>query len=97
MQRWIARLLAIGQREHLGTQARPAHPQKKRMFEPCGLHVLAQRSQRRKVRLLALHDIQPAEPLALVVIGPEAGILRPEARRLVVSLPVRLCCLQTTH
>jgi hypothetical protein len=40
------------------------------------------------VRLLALDDIDPSQPLFFAVAGPESGVLFPETVNLVVGLPV---------
>ena len=47
-----------------------------------------------RIRQLVLDDVEPREPLVLVVIRPDGRILRPNPRNLTVLAPFGERCLQ---
>ena len=64
--------------EHLGAEARAAHPQQHDVGEAALLHVASQRRQPRDVGQFLLDDVQPAEPFVLVGPGPQRCVASPK-------------------
>ena len=63
-------LLAKGHGQHLGAEAGAAHAQQQNRLEVGGLHLRAQRGKNGQVLLLALDNVDPAQPIFLAVAGP---------------------------
>ena len=81
-------LLAKGEAQHLGAEAGAAHAEQQNRLEVGRLHLRAQRGIGGQILLLALDDVEPAQPFLLAVVGPQGWVLLPEAGNLVVGAPV---------
>ena len=80
--------LAEGHAHDLRTEARSAHAQQQRMFEPRRLDLLGDALQVLDVRQLVVGDAQPAQPVGFVGAGPQRGVAAPQPPHLLLLLPV---------
>ena len=83
-----AGLLSEGYREHLGAEARAAHAEQQNGLEASRFDVGCESRKSGEILLLALDDVNPAQPLFLAIAGPECWVLTPEAIDFAGGLPV---------
>ena len=82
-----ARDPAEGHPQHLGAEARAAHPQEQDMVEAPRARVFLGPLEMIELRDLLLGDPEPAEPRGLVRARPQRGVALPEAAHLARLLP----------
>src|ERR1700722_10486567 len=73
--------------EHLRPETRAAHAEEKSMREALPRNVVGQSQKGIDARALSSRDVQRAEPLCLVGVGPQAGVARPEAAHVPITAP----------
>src|SRR5579859_1782398 len=88
MQFGMSRLLAVGNLQHLRTQAGAAHAQQQRMRKACLGGVGSGGGKLRELLKLLFDNAQPADPFVFIVAGPEGWIAAPETGHFVSGLPV---------
>ena len=70
--------LREGQRQHFRTKAGSAHAEQQNVGEAAALDLVRERLQLGCVGKLFVGDAEPSQPLGLVFVGPERGVLLPE-------------------
>src|ERR1700730_6536836 len=79
--------------EHFRTKTGAAHPEQKNMFESSAPDFFGKIAQLDGVRDLVFRDIQPPQPLALIVAGPKCCVALPETLHLIAGVPIGDVCL----
>src|SRR6185312_4845948 len=79
--------------EHFRTQARPAHPQEHEIGESALLDLLSKGGQSVDIGQLLVHDVEPAEPFALVAAGPQRCVAGPKSSNVPARTPDLLLCV----
>ena len=80
--------LAERHAQNFRTQARSAHAEQKNVLEAGAPDFLGKIPQLDRVRDLFFGNVQPAQPVGLIVAGPQRRVALPKALHLVARLPI---------
>src|SRR5437879_8458311 len=83
-----ARHLAKGLLPHLRGKAGPSHTKQQSIFETAGLDVVDHLREMFAMFTLAIHNVQPAQPLWFVLPRPDGFVTDPQATNLAVDPPI---------
>ena len=88
-----ARFAAESLSEYLRAEARSTHAEQQHVLEPRALDVVGEVLEVHDPLQLLIDDLQPAEPVGFVCLGPQRGIGGPEPPDLSLLAPVLEGCL----